>query len=255
MKKIGIIISLLLVVVIASYAGYVIQHYEVPILMYHSLDASRIGSYAAVSPQRFREQMRIIKEGGYKVMELEEYCRLLKEGIEPPRKSLVITFDDGHKDNLVAAKILEEFGFPSTIFLIVDKLGQTGYLSQEDVRFLLKEGNVDIGSHTLNEVYLPDAPAEVLTREIAGSRKKLKQLFGEDINTFSYTIGGFNKTILEAVEQAGYLCACTTNRGYDRGLNRFALRRIKITERDRAFRLKAKLSGHYNIFRRLKKPH
>jgi peptidoglycan/xylan/chitin deacetylase (PgdA/CDA1 family) len=180
---------------------------------------------------------------------------MLRDGAKPQRKSVVITFDDGHKDNVVATEILKEFGIPATIFIIANKLGQPGYLSQEDVRLILEKDNLNIGSHTLNEVYLPDASDEVLRQEIADSRKKLKDLFDRDINAFSYTSGGFNEAALREVQEAGYLCACTTNRGYDSGLNRFALRRIKITDRDTPFRLKAKLSGHYNIYRKLKKPY
>jgi len=254
LQKISIIAGILLIVVI-GYAGYLRLHYEVPILMYHSLDASRVDSYAAVSPEHFREQLQFIKQGGYKVMPLEEYCSMLKDGRKPPRKSVVITFDDGHKDNLAAAELLEEFGFPATVFIIANKLGRPGYLSREDVKLILRDEHMAIGSHTLNEVYLPDASEAVLRREITGSRKKLEEIFGRDINTFSYTIGGFNEVALREVQDAGYICACTTNRGYDRKPNRFALRRIKINDGDTGFGLMAKLSGHYNLFRKPKKPY
>jgi len=38
-------------------------------------------------------------------------------------------------------------------------------------------------------------------------------------------------------------------------LDRFSLRRIKITDRDLGFRLWIKLTGFYNIFKKLKKPY
>jgi len=68
-------------------------------------------------------------------------------------------------------------------------------------------------------------------------------MFSKNVELISYPIGGFSKEILNDVEEAGYLCACATNRGFSRQLDRFALRRIKITNRDLDFRLWAKLSG------------
>ena len=254
MKKISCTL-LIILTVFGSFWFYLDQNHEVPILMYHSLDEKRIGEYAAVSPKRFTQQMEFIKNNGYRVISLRNYCQSLKTGVSVPRKSLVITFDDGHKDNLKASKILGELKFPFTLFLITNKIGAKGYLTEEEVDFLLETTSLEIGSHTLNEAYLPETPADKLKLEISESRKKLKRMFSQNIETFSYTIGGFTKETIEEVKQSGYLCACTTNRGFSRQLNLFALRRIKVTERDSGIRLWAKLSGFYNVLRKPKKPY
>ena len=80
-------------------------------------------------------------------------------------------------------------------------------------------------------------------------------MFGVKIKTFSYPVGGYTPQTVEDVKEAGYLCACTTNRGTSKELNRYALRRIKVTGRDKKFKLWAKLSGFYNIFKRVKDPY
>lgn len=223
--------------------------------MYHSLDAKRVKTYAAVAPETFYQQMKFIKDKGYQVIALDEYCQLLKDGKSIPRNSLVITFDDGYKDNLAAVEILKKFNYPVTFFIIVGKIGKEGYLSKDDIASFLRNENIKIGSHTLNEAYLPDFSGRELKEEILGSKKGLEELFGQEIKTISYTIGGFTKEVLDEVEKAGYLCGCTTNRGFSKKLNRFALRRIKITNRDLGIRLWVKLSGFYNIFKKPKKPY
>ena len=86
-------------------------------------------------------------------------------------------------------------------------------------------------------------------------KKNLEELFLKDIKTISYPVGGFDKRVLKEVENSDYLCGCTTNRGFSKKLDRFALRRIKITNRDLGLRLWAKLSGFYNIFKKVKKPY
>ena len=256
MRKITLFF-LILVILLGSFWIYLNQNYATPILMYHSLDKSRVATYAAVSSEVFRKQMEFIRAGGYKVVSLPEYCKLLKKEEAIPRNWVVITFDDGYKDNLKAIDVLKEFGYPVTIFIIAKETGRDGFLSREDIVSFLadEEIKVNIGSHTLTHAYLPDQGRLVIKREISQSKSLLEENFSQDVETLSYPIGGFTKQSLSDVEAAGYLCACATNRGFSRKLSRFALRRIKITNRDLGFRLWAKLSGFYNSFRKPKSPY
>ncbi len=256
MKKLTLFL-LIIALLLGSFWIYLNQNYATPILMYHSLDKSKVDTYAAVDPKVFRKQMEYIRAGGYKVVFLWEYCKLLKEDKTIPKNLVVITFDDGHKDNLKAREVLKEFGYPVTIFIIAKKIGSEGFLSKEDiVSFLTDETlRVDIGSHTLTHAYLPDQERLVVKREIFQSKKLLEDSFSQEVKTFSYPIGGFTEKALSDVQEAGYLCACATNRGFSRKLNRFALRRIKVTNRDSSFKLWAKLSGFYNAFRKPKNPY
>jgi len=252
-----VLLFLIVALLFGSFWIYLNQNYATPILMYHSLDKSRVATYAAVDSEVFRKQMEFIRVGGYKVVSLSEYCKLLKEGETIPRNLVVITFDDGYKDNLKAIEVLKEFGYPVTIFVIAKEIGRGGFLSRENiVSFLTDEKvKVNIGSHTLSHAYLPDQERSVMKREIFQSKSQLEKNFSQDVETFSYPIGGFTEEALSDVEEAGYLCACATNRGFSRKLNRFALRRIKITNRDLGYKLWAKLSGFYNSFRKPKKPY
>lgn len=254
MKKILIILTII-VVLFGSFWVYLNLNSSVPILMYHSLDASRVKTYAAVAPETFSRQMEFIKNRKYRVISLEEYCRLLSEKKSFPCKAVVITFDDGYRDNLQAVKILEELDFPATIFIIADNIGKEGFLTSGDIRNFLSTSRVRIGSHTLHHTYLPDLSSAEMNREVFQSRKVLENEYKQTIETFSYPSGGFNKEALKAVKDAGYLCACATNRGFSRQLDLLALRRIKITERDSGFSLWAKLSGFYNIFKKPKNPY
>lgn len=254
MKKKLVLLGLVLVV-FGGFGVYLNLNYSVPILMYHSLDAARTETYAAVTPENFYRQMEFIKKGKYRVIGLAEYCRRLREGRSLPRRAVVITFDDGYRDNLKAVSVLREFDFPATIFLIVDNIGKEGFLTSSDIRQFLDTTSVQVGSHTLRHAYLPDLSPAQIKQEVGGSRIALENEYQKKVEAFSYPAGGFNREALQAVEDAGYLCACTTNRGFSRRLNPFALRRIKITNRDRGFRLWAKLSGFYNIFKKPKKPY
>ncbi|MDD5195769.1 MAG: polysaccharide deacetylase family protein [Candidatus Omnitrophica bacterium] len=257
MKKISklFVIFFAILIIIGSFCGYLYLSYTTPILMYHSFDPSRIDTYAAITPEVFREQMQFIEKHGYRVISLQEYCRLLKNNQPPGRNLVVITFDDGYNDNLAAVNILKEFNYPATIFIIVYRIGQEDHLSSSDISWVLQNSPVKIGSHTLSHPDFTNISDNQLKREIWDSKMELEALFSQEVSTLSYPTGIFNEKALNWAEDAGFICACSTNRGFSRKLNRFALRRIKVTNRDTGFYLWAKLSGFYNVFRKLKKPY
>lgn len=96
------------------------------ILMYHSVADAEAAPWIAprnrISPARFRRQMQYLASRR-NVLSLSEAVGALREGRELPLRAVVITFDDGYRDNLeVAAPILAELGLPATIFVC------TGYL-------------------------------------------------------------------------------------------------------------------------------
>lgn len=254
MKKIIKIFSVIPIVLFLTLCIYITSNRSTPILMYHSIDKDKTGNFF-VSPLVFYKQMKFIKDKGFTVIGFSDYCRLITTGKKPPRKSLVITFDDGYKNNFQAIKILTEFNFPATIFVIPANLNNYECFSHQDIIDLLKTTPVKIGSHSLTHAYLPEATDIQLEKEIKNSKIVLENFFPAEINIFSYPKGGFNDKILKTVEEAGYLCACTTNRGFSKKLNRFALRRIKITNHDLDLKLWIKLSGFYNVFRKPKKPY
>ncbi|MDP2922274.1 MAG: polysaccharide deacetylase family protein [Candidatus Omnitrophota bacterium] len=251
LKKFAIALALLFF----SFWLYLYLNYTTPILMYHSFDKNKVENYAAVDPANFYRQMEFIKKSGYRVISLDDYCQMLKANQKIPKNLMAITIDDGYKDNLAAIKTLREFNFPATIFLVVDKIGRSEYLSKKDINAFLKNTKVNIGSHTLTHPDLPKIDNAQLKKEILDSKSKLTELFSTKVKTFAYPGGAFDERAMKEVESSDYLCACATNRGFSKNLNRFALRRIKVTDRDSNFTLWSKLSGFYNIFKKPKKPY
>jgi peptidoglycan/xylan/chitin deacetylase (PgdA/CDA1 family) len=258
--KTVIIVSLLLVVVVA--AGYFYARanfYDIPVLMYHNVSPAAEGNTANVTPERFKQQMSFIKSNNYKVITPLEYSQILKEGKSKSAKNLVmLTFDDGYENNYTYAyPVLKENGFTAVIFVVVNKIGQEGYLTIDEIKEMQKSGIV-IASHTLNEKYVPSLKKVRLTEELCGSKEKLQQLTGKPVEFFAYCSGGYTIQAQKILKDAGYLLAFTTNRGFDKSLandDPYAIRRIKVTDKDYSFKLWAKLSGIYNIFHTIRDPY
>jgi peptidoglycan/xylan/chitin deacetylase (PgdA/CDA1 family) len=93
------------------------------ILMYHRVtDLEPDPWRLCVSPARFAEHLDVLSRHA-RPLQLRRLTRCLRDG-EVPRKSVVVTFDDGYADNLHNAKpLLERFGVPATVFVASGAVG------------------------------------------------------------------------------------------------------------------------------------
>lgn len=93
------------------------------VLCYHSVpspaQAPWIDPANAITPARFRAQMKLLARART-VISMSELVARIEAGASPPaRPAVVVTFDDGYRDFLaVAAPILAEFGVPATLYLV-----------------------------------------------------------------------------------------------------------------------------------------
>ncbi|MDP2939204.1 MAG: polysaccharide deacetylase family protein [Candidatus Omnitrophota bacterium] len=248
---------LVIIILLTMWAIFTKPFYTVPILNYHSINTAQYRKDTPkVSPELFERQMNFIYRKGLKVISLDEYVEFLRSH-KKIKNAIVITSDDGYDDNyLYAFPVLKKYGFPATIFIIEKHIGVTsGFLNYAQIKEMEKN-HISFGSHTINHVYLPSVKSEEgLRNEIIGSKKNLEKKIGHRIDFICFPLGGYNEHIIELVKQAGYVAAFTTNRGADK-LNRniYAIKRIKITNKDNRFSLWFKTSGYFNLFNKFKKP-
>jgi peptidoglycan/xylan/chitin deacetylase (PgdA/CDA1 family) len=257
LKNFFITVLVLLIIIAGTVLFWLPSRHVVPIVMYHQVTYTDHPQPNWVSPENFEWQMAYMKDHGFNVIPLGQLVNATIAGESLPRKTAVITFDDGYENNYTHAfKILKKYGFPATIFVPSNKVGTEGYLKWEQIKEMAASG-IDIGSHTQTEVYLPDASLAQQRQEIYESKKTLEQNIGMVVDHFAYPIGGFSEGIKDIVKGAGYKAACATNRGYDRfNKDVFELNRVRFSDKDiRKDYLWMKLSGYYNLFRKAKNPY
>jgi peptidoglycan/xylan/chitin deacetylase (PgdA/CDA1 family)/GT2 family glycosyltransferase len=224
--------------------------YGTPILMYHAFAAqNEHASRFVVSSDRFRRQLNWLRRRGFHVLGLDEYLSLRKEHRLPPRKSVVITIDDGYRDNAtLAAPILQELGFPATIFPVSgllggtnrwsvgDALGERPLLSWDELKQVHRAG-IGIGGHTVTHPRLTDLTPSEAGAEITASRDQLERALGARITMFAYPFGLYDSRIEKLVEEAGFEASCSVRPGLNRARTPlFALRRTEIKGADSMFR-------------------
>ncbi len=242
-----------LVVLVALYA-LLSRAYMTPILMYHHVDERWQEWKLSVSPQSFARQMEFLKAHRYRVLSLGEYVDLLKNKKPIPRKSVVITFDDGYDNNFTEAfPVLKKLGFPATIFIQVDGVGRKGYMTWDDIAILLENG-IEIGSHTMHHGFLPDLSDEEMREEIYESKAVLENRLQRPITLFSYPGGGFNEKARQHVIDAGYAGAAATHPGPDYpDLDPYALKRLRISRTsDNLFVFWLQLSGFFTHYEEIR---
>ena len=94
-----------------------LKYHDAIILMYHRVAELDSDPWSlAVRPKHFDEHMDIIQKHGYP-MSLTKFAENLNDN-HPLQRAIVVTFDDGYKDNLNNAKpILEKYNIPATVFV------------------------------------------------------------------------------------------------------------------------------------------
>ncbi|MBF0253687.1 MAG: polysaccharide deacetylase family protein [Candidatus Omnitrophica bacterium] len=234
------------------YAGWLRPRHTVPILMYHRFGDGEGSMF--VTRRHLERQMSFLRDHGYHVFSLSEYIDEMDSGRPIPPKAVVVTVDDGYRDNYVEGfPVFKKYRIPATIFLIADSIGtDPDFMTWDNVRIMSADG-IEFGAHTRRHAYLPEVhEPERLHDEIRGAKEIIEANLGKIVRVFCYPAGGFTPAAKEAVRAAGYIAACTTNRGTDRfNHDRYELKRIKVSNTDgqKLWHFWVKLSGYYNLFR------
>lgn len=190
-----------------------LESYNIPILLYHHLDPDATESGTVLKPETFERQMALLKKHGYTTVTFDDLIAFVENGKELPKKSVVITFDDGYYSNYeYAFPVLKKHGFKATIFAIGSSIGKTKYkdtqydiiphFGKEEINEMVDSGAIDVHSHTFDMHQW--SPYE----DGGHIRENILQLNAE-------TEEGYRKVLLNDVEkQDGIFEVCGLKKSY-----------------------------------------
>ncbi len=163
MKKFFICVCLFLFCFpLFAFSPYEEKSVSLPVIMYHSVTSHGKSEYI-VTEKQLENDLSYLKENGYVTVTAKQLCDYVDGMGELPPKPILLTFDDGHYNNLSAVVPLLERYDCHAVVSVIGKFckyssdhpeeshhPEYSYLTWDDIKALNESGRVEIGSHTYN---------------------------------------------------------------------------------------------------------
>jgi len=184
------------------------------VVTYHAIEAG--DSPLCIEPSLFEEHVETLAAASAAVLTVSELARGARDGTLPER-AVAITFDDAFASvSRAAAPILGRFGYPATVFAVVDHVGGTNdwptqpahaprrpLRGAEELRSLVGSG-WEIGSHGLSHRPLGETDAAAVRSELRGSRERLAEMTDGAVTSFAFPYGSVPAHAARHLADAGY---------------------------------------------------
>ncbi|MEX2284989.1 MAG: polysaccharide deacetylase family protein [Gemmatimonadota bacterium] len=225
-------------------AHRLLLHRTAVVVTFHRVDNRLKGNPIACTVDAFCRYLDFF-ERHFRIVKTGDVVRGVQRG-DDLSGQLAITFDDGYLDNYENAALeLESRGLPATFFIATGMIGsetqpwwdeeygaQATWMNWDQVRDLHARG-FEMGAHTMHHVDLGKVHGAEAKREIEGSKQRLEQELGHEVELFSYPYGRKHQITdenRELVRAAGLKCCFSAFGGLIRnGDNPFALCRSPVT--------------------------
>jgi peptidoglycan/xylan/chitin deacetylase (PgdA/CDA1 family) len=210
------------------------------VLTFHRLAGDRIPGQERldVDPAMFRRDLRWLRRLGFRPLSGDELAEFHANPLATlPRRSFVLTADDGFRDAVVAVtshlsakpQLFVNTAFVGCLAPWADNLP----LASWDELRALADAGAAIGSHARTHGRLPNSSGELLDEELAGSLRELQSQVPSAIPVLAYPHGSHDDRVRAATIRAGYRAAFTTETGRNgAGTDPYCLRRVSVKDWD-----------------------
>ncbi len=218
---------------------------RIPVLMYHHISESPTNTLARryyVSPAAFERQLAYLAAKNYKTLTPYEFLQIIKSGKNPPQKSIMLTFDDGPRDNyLNAFPLLKKYGMTGVFYVSIKRCAIKDYELKE-----MAAAGMVIDSHTETHKDLRKISNAELGSEISGSRSIIRAIVGQPVYSIAYPGCVVDSRGIGISAGSGYLLGFSCGSSIDhKYYKRFSLSRVHAYN-DMPYFIKV-LSGQWYI--------
>lgn len=225
---------------------------RVPILMYHHIEVPPAGSgelrrSLSVTPSDFEQQLLFLEKEGYHAISLRDLALHLTRGTPLPERPVILTFDDGYRDNYTYAfPLLRRFGFTATFFLVTAPIDAANpdFVSWEQVGEMSRAG-MSFEPHSLDHPDMRDRSVEFLVYQVLASKGAIEERTGEACRFFAYPSGRYDQKAIDVLRSADFWGAVLTEQGATHTTGTlFELQRVRVQPGDSldAFAVKLTMS-------------
>ncbi len=208
----------------------------VPILMYHYLsvpppDADIYRLDLSVTPNLFAAHLDRLLAEGYQTISLYALFEHLANGTQLPEKPVVLTFDDGYRDNYANAfPRLVARGMTATFFIVTGFIDDNSprYITWDMAREMFAAG-MSMESHSINHFSLKGRDDDFLIWQALNTAETIELQLGIRPRFIAYPAGEYDWRTIEIFRSANYWAGVTTKPGATHSNdNLFELRRVRI---------------------------
>jgi len=193
----------------------------VPVIGYNQF-SEKCERSSCISARVFDQQMKYLKDNGYRVIPMSEFFDFLYYRRAIPKRSVVITIDGGHRSAYdIAYPILKKYGLPATFFVSTDSIGTDETALTWDQLKQLKADGFEVGSLAFS-VRDPEVEKEKeddnartagIKSELLFSKKIIDKELSQDTPYLAFSSGQYNLNLLNICDRAGYKMAFTMQPG------------------------------------------
>lgn len=161
---------------------------------------------------RFAAQMRFLVSRGVHVIRLSDLDAALLHGARLPVDPVVLTFDDGFRNQYAnALPVLMRYHLPATFFVITGRLGRPAYMTVRQVQTLVRDG-MDVEDHTVSHLPLSTLSSNRIARELNTARRSLEELTRKPVRYVAYPMGDYDSRVVLVAREQGFILGLTTRR-------------------------------------------
>ena len=186
---------------------------RLPILVYHVVRPSYPSDSAAVraiahTPAVFDAELAHLSDAGYHVISFRDLEAYIASSTPLPTKPVILSFDDGWKDQYeYAFPILKKRHNTATFFIFTNAVGRPSFVTWGNLTEMLAAG-MTVGDHSRSHPFLKRiTDPSRLSDEISGSKRLLEERLGVPVAEFAYPFGQYDQAIVALVKQAGFRSA------------------------------------------------
>jgi len=209
-----------------------------------------------ISADNFRAQMQKLYSKGYTTCSIDDFINWLYGNCQLPRKSFLITFDDGYAGIYQHAyPVLKEKNWSATVFLVSSLIGKQDIWCQHEnpsgksyqlldpAQILeMAERGFSFHSHSRRHSDLRLLDNQQLENEVHGSREDIETLLNKPVRYIAYPYGRCNDNVVNVVKNAGYKAAFSVQPGFNRhDVDPYRIRRLDVFGTDTANHLLRKI--------------
>lgn len=202
-----LLICLLICLLLIKFAG--ITFNGLPVLMYHKVVESGNADDLTITTRELERQFKYLIRKKYTPIFLSDLLGQLYDQQQLPTKPVLLTFDDGYRNNFTCLyPLLQKYGLKANIFVVTGFIESSAdqlypkneFLHVDDIRDMSNE-LIQFGLHSYDHKSYNDLTISEIEEDIRKCRKQLDMFNIPYQPCLAYTYGAFPKKDTKKLHQ------------------------------------------------------